>query len=204
MKDFIKKTDSLLVAWCTNFKTQIDIAATSMGLDQQFVTLQKSICDNITTAIANTDLAKNDYKVKVDIKQSIIADGIQQLRGAANQIKSNSKYTDGIGQSLGIVGTPDAPIDTQNFKPTITLALGHGYVIVKFTKKGIEGVNVYSRLQGSATWTFLAHDTHSPYDDHRMLATAGAPENREYMVIGALNDSEIGVPSDIASITFAG
>ena len=204
MKDLFPGAEGLLVSWCQNFKTQLPILGTQLNLTQQQITDYTALADSIITSVNDATVAKNDYKLKVDIKNSIIADKKQNLRAIANIIKANPAYTDGIGSSLGILLTPDAGIDTTTYKPDITLVLGHGFVIVKFTKKGVEGVNVYTRLQGVHDWTFLSRDTHSPYDDHRMLAQPGTPENREYMVVGVVNDIEIGVPSDIASITFAG
>lgn len=204
MKDIFPGAEGLLVSWCQNFKTQLPILGAQLSLTQQQIADYTALADSIITSVNDATLAKNDYKLKVDIKNSIIADKKQNLRAIANIIKANPAYTDGIGSSLGILLTADAGIDTTTYKPDITLVLGHGFVIVKFTKKGVEGVNVYSRLQGAQNWTYLSRDTHSPYDDHRMLATAGVPETREYMVVGVINDIEIGVPSDIASITFAG
>ncbi len=75
---------------------------------------------------------------------------------------------------------------------------------ISFTKKGVDSIAIYSRLRGTAAWTKIGVDTTSPFDDTRALAVAGVPEAREYMAQGVLNDVEIGVASDIASITFAG
>jgi hypothetical protein len=47
-------------------------------------------------------------------------------------------------------------------------------------------------------------DTSSPYIDGRELAVATVPETREYKLRGVLNDVEIGLDSDIQSITWSG
>ncbi len=47
-------------------------------------------------------------------------------------------------------------------------------------------------------------DTYSPYIDGRPLAQANVPETREYMLRGIMQDVEIGLDSDIQSITWAG
>ncbi len=60
------------------------------------------------------------------------------------------------------------------------------------------------RLKAQTTWKKLSFDTNSPYDDHTELAVAGGAEVREYRAIGVVNDEEIGQPSDIVSVTFAG
>ena len=47
-------------------------------------------------------------------------------------------------------------------------------------------------------------DTSSPYIDGRPLAQAAVAETREYMLRGVLTDVEIGLDSDIQSITWGG
>ena len=44
----------------------------------------------------------------------------------------------------------------------------------------------------------------SPYIDGRPLAQANVPETREYMLRGVVTDVEIGLDSDIQSITCGG
>jgi len=63
--------------------------------------------------------------------------------------------------------------------------------------------NIYSRLKGQASWSFLSIDTSSPYDDHKVLAN-GSPETREYMCIGVMEDTEVGQQSDIVTLVFGG
>jgi hypothetical protein len=53
-------------------------------------------------------------------------------------------------------------------------------------------------------WKFISRDTNSPYADYTALAVAGQSEVREYQAFGVLNDQQIGQPSDIVSVTFAG
>ncbi|MEI6508369.1 MAG: hypothetical protein WCO54_07780 [Bacteroidota bacterium] len=204
MKDIIPSVFALLLSWLTNFKTQLTNYASTLNLSTQQVTDMSVSCDKITAAINDTIQKKHDYEVSKALRDSIIADETQKLRVTCNLIKLNPAYNDGIGQAFDILYAAAPPVDTQNFKSVITLSLGHGFVSVKFTKKGIEGVNVYCRLKGESNWTFLTLAMHSPYNDHRMLADPIKPENREYMVIGVFADVEIGLPSDIASITFAG
>ena len=77
-------------------------------------------------------------------------------------------------------------------------------VQVKFSKKGAEGINLYSRLQGETNWNKLSFFAHSPCIDARPLTVANQAENREYMCIGVIKDKEIGLQSDIVSVAYAG
>ena len=95
-------------------------------------------------------------------------------------------------------------MNEETVKSNLTGEAFPGYIRLKFTKKGLDGVNIYTRLKGQAPWTFLARDTNSPYDDNRPLTTPGIPETREYMCIGVISDAEVGQQSDIVSTVYGG
>jgi len=73
---------------------------------------------------------------------------------------------------------------------------------IKFTKKGVDGININHRKKGSLTWKFLARDTKSPYDDYIELAVAGQPEHWEYQAFDVFDDEEISVASDIVEVLY--
>jgi hypothetical protein len=74
---------------------------------------------------------------------------------------------------------------------------------VNFSKArgNIDAVHVFTRLQGTNDWTFLARDSQSPYIDTTPLAQAGKPEIREYRIRAVIDDVEIGDYSDTQQIT---
>ena len=94
--------------------------------------------------------------------------------------------------------------DPNAYKTVLKVTVEADVVKVAFTKKGVDGVAIYSRLRGTAIWHKVAVDTLSPYYDNSPLAQAGVAEKREYMGRGVLHDQEIGVDSDIVTITFGG
>ena len=202
--DFIKSSDSDRLDWNSNYKTQIVLAAQPLGLTPQQVTDFCTPCDDETNAINEALLAKNVFQIKTDAKATQIVTSSKQKRANANYIKALPGYTAGIGAALRIIGSSNSGVDTVNFKPTMTVSAGNGVVTLKFIKNGGDGVNVYIRLKGTTDWTFMALDTHRPYSDNLPLANPAVPANREYIHIGVLDDMEIDVPSDTASITFAG
>ncbi len=204
MKDFFNLPDGGMLAWATNFKTQIALIGSSVGLtDAQIAELQNS-CDNITNALNAKIAAKNTYSQKVNEASTVLATEGQTFHSIANIVKASPGYTAGKGSSLGIINLSNAAFDPTTYKPDLAVTTGNGFVNVKYTKKGVIGINIYTRLQGTAAWTHLILSTHSPYHDHHPLIDPAKPETREYMVIGVQNDAEIGIPSDIVSITFAG
>ena len=71
-----------------------------------------------------------------------------------------------------------------------------GAVGIDFNLANSECFNIYSRRDGDTDFTFLAHDTASPYGDNRSPLAAGKPELREYKAVYVLSDAEIGLFSD--------
>ena len=63
---------------------------------------------------------------------------------------------------------------------------------VKFFKRRIESVNVYSRLFGATAWKKLGMANNSPFADKTPLAQPGVPELREYRIRGVMKDEEVG------------
>ena len=108
-------------------------------------------------------------------------------------------YTQAIGEELGVIGT-HLDFDPTTYKAKITAEIFAGFVRIKFIKKGTDGINLYHRKKGEATWIFLARDTKSPYDDHITLETPNQPEHWEYRAFGIIDDAEIGLPSDIVEV----
>ena len=125
------------------------------------------------------------------------------LRGKVRNWKTLPAYSEMIGQDLKIIGAA-AEMDLENYKPEIAVKIVGGEIRITFKKKGVDGVNIYCRLRGTSAWRKLAFDSSSPYVDTEPLANAAVPETREYKAMGVIKDAEIGQPSDIVSVTFAG
>jgi hypothetical protein len=126
------------------------------------------------------------------------------LRNSIAGIKTNAGCTADVAADLGIVGGADS-FDPNTYIGEIRAVelTAPEHVTIKFGKArgNIDGVNVYSRKQGTTDWKFLARDTQSPYVDTTPLATPGTPEVREYRVRGVINDDEIGDYSPALQIT---
>lgn len=125
--------------------------------------------------------------------------------GLVMRIKgTKDKYTAGIGEDLGIIGNETA-FDASAFQPKLKVKAMPGFVEISFNKKGIDGINVYSRyLSSNGEWQKLAFDSISPCYDMRPLQVAHSPEVREYRARGVIRDEEIGQWSNIARVTFSG
>lgn len=203
MPDYIPPSDGELIVWLTNYQTKIITHGPTCGLTPAQVTALTTACNNLTGFIAAVEAAKAALKTAVETKDASKDTDLGAIRAANNQLKTNPNYTDAIGDDLGIKSSVSA-MDEATVKPKFSGDAFPGYIRLKFTKKGLDGVNIYTRLKGQNTWSFLARDTNSPYDDHRPLSQAGVPETREYMCIGVISDTEVGQASDIVSVVFGG
>ena len=203
MADFIPTKDASLINWSNNYKTKIATHGVTLGFTAGQITAQQNRCTNVINAIQLVEVKKSDFQSSVEAKETSKTNEIGGLRTEIAAMKTNAAMTSAIAADLGIVGTPDT-FDPSTFKTQLTAELVAGAVRIKFIKSKADGVNIYARLKGQTTWTFLARDTSSPYVDTRPLAVTGTPEVREYMAYGVIDDVQIGQQSDIVSVTFGG
>jgi hypothetical protein len=147
--------------------------------------------------------AKNIWLAASQAKQTQANTSLTGLRAEIAKWKLADGMTDAIAAELQIVGG-GSPFNPETYKAQINAQVFSGYVRIKFTKLGADGIILNSRIKGTMGWKFVSRDTNSPYDDHTPLAVAGQSEVREYQAFGLLNDEQIGQPSDIVTVTFAG
>ena len=203
MSDFIPKKDAKLVGWAINYKTGFAERAVELGFTPEQVAAQNLLCDNTVSAIGAAVTAKGLYESAITHKNQTVTTNITSVRDFVKDIKRSPNYTEAIGNQLGIVGTPTT-LDYNSYKSSLKTEVHPGYVALKFTKKGAEGINLYARKNGDVDWQKLGFYAHSPCIDARPLAVSAQAENREYMCIGVVKDHEIGLQSDIVSVAFAG
>jgi hypothetical protein len=203
MADFIPRSDAELAIWLGNHQAQMALVGATVGLLPADITAISDACTRTFGKINDVEAEKQVLQQKVAEKDAAKKEDLATIRGFAKRIKTHAAYTEAIGQQLGIIGTA-GDMDEETVKPKLSGDVFPGYVRLKFTKKGLDGVNIYTRLKGQSQWVFLARDTNSPYDDNRPLTQAGVPEAREYMCIGVIADTEVGQASDIVSVVYGG
>ena len=118
-----------------------------------------------------------------------------------NQIKASSIYSLADGQDMGTEG---AAIVTPAIVPAPVLKLVSsvaGSVTIEFQKDSHTGVKVQSRAPGTLAWADVGMFTTPRFHDTRPLATAGAPEVREYRACFMDKDIPSNVWGAILSVT---
>ncbi|MDD5034524.1 MAG: hypothetical protein PHE55_07165 [Methylococcaceae bacterium] len=202
--DYIPTSYKTLRDWLQTQHDQIPANAPTIGMsgDEQTIFLNSV---NILLASANDvvdlmdklDRLTADLQALEDIHLPIIRQGVK--RG-----KTHSGYTPGLGQLLGWIGGGGS-IDPAISQPSISVSVHLGKIHVDGQKPGFEAVTVYRRRKGEPDWTPVAiRKRKFPIIDDAPLAILGTPEVREYRAVGIMNDEEIGQPSVMVEIVFAG
>ncbi|HMJ92058.1 MAG TPA: hypothetical protein VK530_19710 [Candidatus Acidoferrum sp.] len=203
MADFIPKNWPAYRAWLFNLKTEIATIGPAIGLTAPQVTAVQTSCqtqidliDALTAAEAAFNMAKFQARTgKAGTDTS--------LREAIRQWKVATGWTEAMAATLAVL-SGSTEFDPDTYKPEFTVKVIGGEIRIDWIRKGVQAVHIYCRLRGTTGWTKLALDTNSPYVDGAPLAQPGVPETREYMLRGVMDDQEIGLDSDIQSVTWGG
>ena len=201
--DFIPQPKGDYRAWLLNLKTQITTQGPLFTLAAGEVTATTGACTAQIAlgdaAVAAASALKSALQAEADGKKTTNA----LLRNKISDWKQMPLFTPAIAQELRVIGSA-AAFDPGAYKPDFKVKITGGEIRLDWVKKGADAVHIYGRLRGQPGWTLLGMDTSSPYIDGRPLAQANAAETREYMLRGVLTDVEIGLDSDIQSITWSG
>jgi hypothetical protein len=201
--DYMPTRKDLLSAWSINYDTKILLYAAMLGITPAELVAMTDRNKDLREAIANGNASQQTAKQANAAADTLIIGYKTDMRLIIKGFKANPNFTPAMGEDLGIIGT-DTPFDPNTYKAGLSAVTYPGHVTLKFPKNGVDGVIIYSRAKGDATFTKLSFDSSSPYVDNRPLKVPGVPETREYMAIGVIDDVEVGQASDIVEVAFGG
>ena len=203
LTDYLPKRDPELDEWADNYGAKLPEVAATVDVSDDEVTGTTSRIAAFKGDLNKVNNKKAELGAAVDTKNQSKKALIDYVRPQNVRIKKHSGYNDDTGKLLKIIG-PDDDFDHDAYVPTLTAEVFPGSVKLEFGKASTDGVDIDARLEGEATWTFLARDTQSPYMDNRPLAVPNQPETREYRCRAVIGDEPIGKMSEIASAVFGG
>lgn len=219
---YLEYVDVQAKLWLNEFTVKLAPIATTLGVTTAEMTQTQQDNQVFSYAVDSVITAKNEQQERVKFKNLIrdaSADSptttypalptaplpptatpkpgvFARIKKLVKKIKAHPAYTKAIGEDLGIEGSVIF-FDMENYKPKIKVKVLMGSRKIEFSKSQTDGVNIYSKITGSDTWTFLARDTNSPYIDNRQFSQ---PTSLDYMVKGVVNDDEIGLESDTVTV----
>jgi hypothetical protein len=204
MADYIPNKRELRKAWLENLSTKAAAQVVSGGGTAATATSLKTAADDIIAAYDATDAAKTTYEGKRAVEADTDATELANIRRLLTTLKVLPNWRSSGADAELQASSSVSEFDANTYKPEFAVSIKGGLITLDFKKRGADGLAIYGRLRGTQGWVKLGVDTSSPYIDGRPLAVAGVPETREYLARGIIDDEEIGIASDIVSVTFAG
>ena len=200
MNEFIPRSDPQLCLWLDNYSKRIAVYGARFGLTADEITAQQRWCDELTEAIKTDDQKHKEWRAAVKVTREVKKSSLAAVRAMIERIKHLPGWTPSIGQAMGVVKKAPLPTPMDTIKPklqVVTEAGEAGPVRLKFTRRPLDGINVYMRRKGETQWQLLARATRSPFIDPTALLFPNTSEIREYRAMGVRRDKEVGQPSDI-------
>ena len=190
--------------WLKNLSDNIVAEAVKMGVSAADATATKATTDHLLEKMEGTDAAESALAGARSQEETARAADIATLRNSIRHWKTLLGYAASGSEGVLKLKSSGEEFDPGIYKCEFTVKVEAGKVRVEFRKKGVDAVAVYARLRGAGVWVKLGTDSSSPYFDTRALAQPGVPEVREYMLRGIIDDEEVGLDSDVVSVSFPG
>ena len=202
-KKSIYRNSGQLVTWSANLVKAIPAVGKDCGLSPAEIKTITQAATDLQDAVHADDQARAAWRASVAKTAALKQTALPTIERLIDKMRTSTEWSAECEHTL-MLAAPAAPVvQLDTIKPKQRLSLAGGKVRVDWTRGKLDGVNVYTRRRGEATWRLLERDNRPPYIDSTPLAQAGTPEVREYQLMGVWRDQEVGVASDVASITVA-
>ena len=201
-KDYFPVKIDAQDTWFETWLNNIVAVLTALGLAATHADAVKAKITDCRTKFTDWKNAKAQALSKSNTYKAAIKDTLLSLRPYNQNLKTTTGYTAAIGSTIGIEG-PESTFDPTTAKPEGEAIYEGGQVTIEFTKpEEVKMVSIKSRRGGETTFTDLAVDTNSPYNDNRANLEPTKPENREYTLQYMDKDNRlIGQVSDTVKVT---
>ena len=190
--------------WLKNLKAEITTHAATLHWDAAKLATVSALLDPL---IAGYQSAVDTDRAAVEANATaaqLFAQQNDSLRALVNEANANPDFTDGMAATMKVL-TGRKTVDPAALKPTLRAEAHPGSVRLSGSKDYAELIDIYMRVAGATAWTLVGiRRKKLPFDDQTPLKTPGVPETREYMARAVIDDQEVGQPSDIVTVTFAG
>ena len=202
--DFIPTKRSERKEFYQNLSLNVATEGPKFGLAPAEATAAKALADGIIAAFADTDDASNALNSARTVERNTETANQAALRKKIANWKTLPGYAASGSEAVLKLKGAAVAFDAATYKPVIYVSIQAGRIQIDFEKLGVDGIAVYMRRRGEAIFKKIGTDTDTPYFDTGPLLLPNVPEVREYMARGMIGDEEIGVDSDIVSLTYPG
>ena len=170
--------------------------AAALGLTPQYLKDRADADAAVLLATTEATDALATSAAKVKARDEAIRTYNIQARLDVARAKTAPGYTEAIGKDCEWLTTPDNDADPATLQPTLEIRDSAEGLVLKWSKNGQDGVQVYRRLAGTKDWgRALAFDSRSPYIDTETDLSG----LYEYYVQLMKDDRPVGQASDIVT-----
>jgi hypothetical protein len=199
-KDFIPARNSSLNSFVENFIRRLDIHSRGLSMNAGEVEEAKSTLEKHKRSFSKMISLKAESKSATEEYYTGKKETIDLIRRISNLIKTSKKYTSSIGEDFGIINRSPKEKDFSEHKPVLKAMVTGSRVTIKFTKKGTDGIRLYSKRGNEKEFTELAYAFKNTYTDKRPKLSASNPEAREYFAFYIVNDKTTGLRSNVIKV----
>lgn len=191
---------ALIRAWAVKYKAGIGLRGADLGLSEEEIEAEQALCDSIISAIDAAEEAMATAETKNSEKEAAIKDSMKLLRPKIQAHKNADAYTEAIGRTLGVIGA-EIIIDPATVKSTVKAEKVAQGIDLKFTLEGCEAGYIYCKRGSETVFTMFKYVMHPSTVDTRSNLNNAAVEARQYYVVLAMKDEEVGQASDIVTVS---
>jgi len=131
-------------------------------------------------------------------KQAPLTD--KAIRAAAKQIKGIIDVPTKVLSKLEITGSGEAPKERAAQMPVLKASVDLSSVLLRFTKYGHQGIDLYCCRTGETEYTKLDRYSLTRIEDARPNRVPGQPEQRNYYAVFVDKDKPVGERSATVSV----
>ena len=202
--DFIPNKRSELKEWLEGISDNIVAEAVKMGVSAPDGLAAKALADGLLAKFDATDAGQAALNGVRTIERNATPGVLAGLRTFIRNWKTLPLYAGSGSEGVLHLRGSSAAFDSSSYKPVIEASYEGGFISFDFDKLGVDALAFYCRLRGTLPWIRIGIDTLAPFLDSKPVAVNGVPEVREYMARGMVGDDEVGLDSDIVTVTLPG
>ena len=228
--DYLSTSDDAFSAQLKTFKLNIPSYSALLGVSAAQVTNQAADSDYFAYVLACQQTMQNGaqqwtkWKTLVSGGGSAPATGAPVLptfptavaavplgvkvrfRALVKQIKANANYNAAIGEALGIEGAEQTMPDLSAIAPVITATISGNHVAIGWGWGGngnyLDACEIQVDRSDTHGFVLLTYDTTPGYTD--TMPFPAAPVKWSYRAIYRVGDTQVGVWSNVVSVTVGG
>lgn len=200
-QDWLPVQEAKLFAFLTNFVAAIDEATEALKLPADTFKVAKDAAQDWLKCYTTRREAQKalDDATKAFATQAPITD--KAIRAAAKQIKNIIDVPTKVLTSLELTSSSEAPQERAAAQmPVLKASADLSGVLLKFTKYGHQGIDLYCCRSGETEYTKLDRYSLTRIEDTRPNRVPGQPEQRSYYAVFVDKDKPVGERSATVSV----